>query len=204
MSRTVGYARRVSNSRVESSLLTVIATSVIAFGPVGCGAAVSPMVGADRASMDAVVDAGQPVDVRVDAPPPDALAPYACNVARDCEALPPPGMTRFGRGWSCMGGRCTWEPMGGQTCRRAANGCIECDGRMPVCTDPCLTSLRDGATRMESSNCARAFFSSIGSCVGSFVSLTDGPLCVLTDANTGAPRYILSCGVCEVVFLSTM
>ncbi|MBL8680887.1 MAG: hypothetical protein JNK05_17030 [Myxococcales bacterium] len=176
-----------------------VVCAALGFTATACGTAVSPTTGADRVAMDAVVDTGQREDVR---PRADALAPYSCETPRDCESLPEPGLTRFGRAWSCINQRCTWEPRGGQNCRRTASGCIECDGQPPSCNDRCLTTIDPMSARMESSTCARDFFRSVASCVGSFVTLSDGPVCVLTDAGTGAPRYILSCGTCEVVFIA--
>lgn len=132
---------------------------------------------------------------------PDAARAECINV-RECAARTAPSGALFSRSWSCVLGDCTWEPRGGQTCYPRPDGCVLCDsGAELTCPGaPCRAPLDPDAIRIESTNCSRDFFRSIASCAGRFVRLSDGVSCLLTEAPTGAIRYVLSCGPCEVVF----
>ena len=183
---------------------------------VGCGASVAGVNDRDAAREDrVVVDAARAdalvvddVAQREDVPqredvsqPTDAPVSIGqCETARDCSG--PSFGARFGQGWSCIQHRCTYEIHRGQTCWLDAAGCFSCDaGMAPTCPPaPCVAPLAPEAIRMEFAMCARDFFRSVQSCVGRYVTLDDGTVCTVSDAGTGAIRWVLACGPCEVVF----
>lgn len=167
----------------------------LCFALIGCGASVSPDPRADRpASLDASED-------RVSPPPDSAVLAQECRAPADCaDRVAATAGVRFSMAWSCVGGACTWEPTGGQTCQLDARGCGGCGG-LGQCSAPCITTLDRSRFTLESSSCARDFFASVDRCNNNLVRLTDGTVCLLTEAPTGALRYVLNCGDCETVFM---
>ncbi len=161
----------------------------------GCGSSVSPELGRDGGLLR---DTGVATDGAVIVPPVGE-----CNGPRDCDGMRTPDSTRFGITWSCIGGRCTFASGEPLVCTVDAQGCARCDGQPPVCPGQaaCITSLSRGDVRIESSNCARDYFASVRDCAGRVVRLTDGTSCLLTEAPTGAIRYVFTCGTCETVFM---
>lgn len=166
----------------------------LSFALFGCGASVRPDERADRSTaLDASEDRASPPD--------SGLRPQECRAATDCEGrTPTTAGVRFSMAWSCVGGACTWEPSGGQTCQLGETGCGGCGGA-GQCNTACITNLDRRTFTFESSSCARDFFASVERCNGNLVRLTDGSVCLLTEAPTGALRYVLNCGVCETVFM---
>ena len=188
---------------------------LIALLAVGCGARSDLEPSPDAAStLDAArVDGGAAdaaprpdlptatdVPAGVDLPIPVDVPPGGCARASQC-TMPPFSDMTFASGWSCIAGRCVWEMNAGRTCVRAPDGCMECD-REPRRTCPgarCEGPLARDAVRLERAYCARDFFSSVRGCAGGFVALDD-QVCTLTEAPTGALRYVLACGPCETVY----
>ncbi len=181
-------------------LLRLLTTSCLA-SLAGCASSIS---GSSTDAGDAAVDVVTAPDV-ITAPDtitaPDAPRGECINV-RECAGRPMPSGALFSRNWSCIVDTCAWEPLGGQTCYARPDGCLFCDRSAELdCRDAaCRAPLDPAAIRVESANCARDFFRYVASCQGRFVRLTDNTTCLLTEAPTGAIRYVLSCGPCEVVF----
>ncbi|MFO0625874.1 MAG: hypothetical protein U0325_09690 [Polyangiales bacterium] len=158
--------------------------------------------GATRPDAPAASDASDATDVRppVDRATPEDAPPGGCVRASQCGDRPFSTMT-FATGWSCIAGRCVWELAAGRTCVRAPDGCIDCD-REPRRTcpgAPCTGTLARDGIRLERAYCARDFFAGVRACAGGFVTLDD-QVCTLSYAPTGAIRFVLACGPCEVVF----
>ncbi len=172
---------------------------------VDCGSSVSPDSGLDASSRDvqSAVDAPSQPDVAVADASGDVVRPFLyCEAPSECDRLSTPTNVQFSRAWSCIANRCVFEPRGAMNCPVDGMGCVRCAGQPPVClgATACLVSVNEANVRFEGSNCARAYFGSIRDCSGSFVRLNDGEVCLLTEAPTGAIRYVLNCGICETVF----
>lgn len=170
----------------------------------GCGASVSVRA-TDAAVVDAplavdvgVTDLGVPVDVAVT---DTGLRFSECRLPSDCGPSPMASVSWCpGSSWSCIDGQCAWECRGGRRCERAPDGCVRCDGEArEYCPgrDPCTPGWPD-AGRIEEAFCARAWNREPSQCFGPWVRMnSDGTLCSLQSAFTGAPRTILTCRRCQ-------
>lgn len=191
--------------------MTLTCGLLFALGASGCGAMVSPDAatdgGIDARSADAIAMDARATDASdgSDVVRRDELRPFECNVPADCAAIPTPSGARFSQGWSCVGGQCTYAVVSGESCDATAARCAQCSGQPAQCegSTPCPVNWTSANVRFEFSNCARNYVPSIRACFGHFVMLDDGMLCLLTDAPTGAIRYVLNCGMCESVFMVT-
>jgi hypothetical protein len=134
---------------------------------------------------------------------------FECAMAADCEGRVPSdepfaGMMR----WSCIAGRCTYELGGGRTCDFARGlGCVRCLG-IPEESCPGALCTPDGLAfeqlRTErASRCGLSLQSPVPvrDCFNGIVRLSDGSLCTLSEAPTGAIRYVLSCGGCAATLV---
>ncbi|MEZ4405100.1 MAG: hypothetical protein R3A52_01230 [Polyangiales bacterium] len=156
------------------------------------------------ASTGVVVDAGRDAATVTDAPAADApdARPQCVNV-RECAFYEAPAGTRFGQGWACVNNGCTYIPRTGMTCYLQDNGCTVCDSAGPTACRgaACMVDLSPARVAVESQSCGAGFaLSDVVACFGPFATLANGTPCLLTEAPTGAIRYVLSCGPCEVVF----
>ncbi|MFO0558922.1 MAG: hypothetical protein U0269_12965 [Polyangiales bacterium] len=191
-------------SRANRAVIAALLSASLA----RCAASVSPDAGDGAASMDARVtmDSGVREDARPvpDVARRDALAPFECNVAEDCTGLATPE-ARFARGWSCLGGRCVYSVSPGESCGVPGDGCVYCAGQAPVCEGApgCPAGFDPSRAQFEFGNCARNYLPSIRACFGRFVRLDDGEHCVISEAPTGAIRYVLNCGFCESTYVPT-
>ncbi len=164
----------------------------------------SALLCACGASTGVVVDAGRDARSTTDVPAVDAPSPsLRCVNVRECAVYEAPAGTRFGRGWACVNNGCTYVPRTGMSCYPQDDRCTTCDSLGPMACggEPCAVDLSPARVAVESQSCGAGFaVTDVVACHGPFATLANGTPCFISDAGTGAIRYVLSCGPCEAVF----